>query len=404
MSPRNMAFVLALVFTLSPLAIDMYLPAFTAIAADLAVSTQDIAITISIYILGFSSGQFLGGPLSDYHGRRRVMLSGLAVFCASSLVLAMATKIEIFWLFRFIQALGGGVAAVVVPAVIRDHTEGQEAARLFTLIGLITIIAPAIAPALGTALFMLNGWRMIFFALAGFTALVFFVAARQLLKLVAPPPPSASETLWQRYRHVLSNSVAMRYLLAQGLVLGVMMTFLANASLVYMEKYGVNESVFSALFAGNIVVMAGFNRLNNLMLKRIPAGRIVVPAIGLQSVAAVGLLAITGFAPPLWAVVPLVMLAVGVMSCVMGNGQACALDFFPHHSGVAAALMGSGQFLIAAMVSGISTQFHSELIWPMSVTMAAASLLALVIVPSYETWRDRRGAQVEAAESRLSPT
>lgn len=401
MPSRSMAFVLALVFTLSPLAIDMYLPAFTAIATDLSVSTQDIAITISIYILGFSLGQFLGGPLSDYHGRRRVMLLGLAVFCASSLVLGVASEIRLFWLFRFVQAMGGGIAAVVVPAVIRDHTEGQEAARLFTLIGLITIIAPAIAPALGTALFMLSGWRAIFFALAGFTALVFLVAGHHLRKLVAPAPLPTSEKLWQRYRYVLSNTVAMRYLLAQGLVLGVMMTFLANSSLVYMEKYGVNESVFSVLFAANIVTMAVFNRLNSVLLKSIPAGRIVVPAIALQSTAAVTLLLVTGFAPPLWLVVPLVMLSVGVMSCVMGNGQACALDFFPNHSGVAAALMGSGQFLIAAMVSAISTQFHSDLMWPMSATMAGASLLALLIVPSYRTWRSRRDAMGSATEQPL---
>lgn len=401
MPSRSMAFVLALVFTLSPLAIDMYLPAFTAIATDLSVSTQDIAITISIYILGFSLGQFLGGPLSDYHGRRRVMLLGLAVFCASSLVLGVASEIRLFWLFRFVQAMGGGIAAVVVPAVIRDHTEGQEAARLFTLIGLITIIAPAIAPALGTALFMLSGWRAIFFALAGFTALVFLVAGHHLRKLVAPAPLPTSEKLWQRYRYVLSNTVAMRYLLAQGLVLGVMMTFLANSSLVYMEKYGVNESVFSVLFAANIVTMAVFNRLNSVLLKSIPAGRIVVPAIALQSTAAVTLLLVTGFAPPLWLVVPLVMLSVGVMSCVMGNGQACALDFFPNHSGVAAALMGSGQFLIAAMVSAISTQFHSDLMWPMSTTMAGASLLALLIVPSYRTWRSRRDAMGSATEQPL---
>lgn len=401
MPSRSMAFVLALVFTLSPLAIDMYLPAFTAIATDLAVSTQDIAITISIYILGFSLGQFVGGPLSDYYGRRRVMLLGLVVFCASSLVLGVAGEIRLFWMFRFVQAMGGGIAAVVVPAVIRDHTEGQEAARLFTLIGLITIIAPAIAPALGTALFMLSGWRAIFFALAGFTAVVFLVAGHQLRKLVAPAPPATSERLWQRYRHVLSNTVAMRYLLAQGLVLGVMMTFLANSSLVYMEKYGVNESVFSILFAANIVTMAMFNRLNSVLLKSIPAGRIVVPAIALQSTAAVALLAVTGFAPPLGLVVPLVMLSVGIMSCVMGNGQACALDFFPHHSGVAAALMGSGQFLIAAMVSAISTQFQSDLMWPMSATMAGASLLALLIVPSYRTWRTRREEMERATEQPL---
>lgn len=383
---RKMAAMLAAVYALSPLAIDMYLPTFSAIAGDLSVSTQDIAVTISIYILGFSLGQFVGGPLSDYRGRRPVMLTGLTIFFLASIALAVTDDIGFFWGLRFVQAIGGGLATVVVPALIRDYTEGQESAKLLTLIGLITVIAPAIAPAVGTLLFTLSGWRAIFFALAGYAALVIVLMWNRLRLVAAPRAGAASQSLAARYRFVLSNTVAMRYLLAQGLVFGVMMTFLANASLIYIERYGVSEGVFSALFAANVGAMALFNRLNHFLLNRLPAARIVVPAIALQGVASLALLIVTGFGPPLWVVVPVIMLIVGSLGCIMGNAQACLLQFFPHHSGIASSLMGSGLFLIAAVVSAISTQFHSDLMWPMSVTMSVAALLALLIVPSAHTW------------------
>jgi DHA1 family bicyclomycin/chloramphenicol resistance-like MFS transporter len=382
MSSTRLAATLALVFALSPLAIDLYLPTFTAIADTLSVPTQDIALTISIYILGLSLGQFIGGPLSDYRGRRPVLFWGLGVFCVASIVLATTQSIAVFWGARFIQAVGGGFASVVVPAMIRDRTEGQETAKLFALIALITIIAPGIAPAVGTLIYALSGWRAVFFALASYAAVVGLITWRFLHVQPRAQSPAVGSLL-TRYRYVLGNPIAMRYLLAQGLGFGVMMTFLANASLVYIESYGVSESTFSILFACNVATLAVLNRVNRVLLNRMASARILTASVALQFLACLALFAMTAFNPPLWLVVPMVMLAVGALGGVMGNSQACMLQFFPHHSGIASALLGSGQYLIAAVVSAISTQFHSQQMWPMTTTMLASALLALLIVPSY---------------------
>ena len=141
MPPMRLIISLALIFTLSPLAIDMYLPTIPAIAGELAVPVQDVAIIVSLYILGLSFGQFFGGPISDYIGRRPVLFFGLAVFALASLSIALTNSLQVLWFARFLQAVGGGFAAVVVPAIIRDHTEGQATAKLFSQIMLITIIA-----------------------------------------------------------------------------------------------------------------------------------------------------------------------------------------------------------------------------------------------------------------------
>ncbi|POP53435.1 multidrug effflux MFS transporter [Zhongshania marina] len=385
MPPLRLIISLALIFALSPLAIDMYLPTIPAIAGELSVPVQDIAITVSLYILGLSFGQFFGGPISDYIGRRPVLFTGLAIFALASLIIAYTDSLQVFWAARFLQALGGGLASVVVPAIVRDHTEGQATAKLFSHIMLITIIAPAIAPSIGTLLYSVSGWRMVFIALAVYAVAVSVMAmifVGRVSKTEAPVVAApVQESLLARYRFVLSNATAMRYLLSQGFAFGVMMTFVANAALVYIDQYGVTETQFSMLFAANIVMMAVGNRLNNYLLNSILAARIMQMALVFQCFATGSLLLLSGFMPPLWVVVPLIMLAVGSLSGVMGNSQASALQFFPNHSGVASALLGSAQYLIGGVVSGVSTLFLSDKMWPMTITMFVGAFLAWVFVP-----------------------
>lgn len=385
MPPLRLIISLALIFALSPLAIDMYLPTIPAIAGELYVPVQDIAITVSLYILGLSFGQFFGGPISDYIGRRPVLFTGLAIFALASLIIAYTDSLQVFWAARFLQALGGGLASVVVPAIVRDHTEGQATAKLFSHIMLITIIAPAIAPSIGTLLYSVSGWRMVFIALAVYAVAVSVMAmifVGRVSKTEAPVVAApVQESLLARYRFVLSNATAMRYLLSQGFAFGVMMTFVANAALVYIDQYGVTETQFSMLFAANIVMMAVGNRLNNYLLNSILAARIMQMALVFQCFATGSLLLLSGFMPPLWVVVPLIMLAVGSLSGVMGNSQASALQFFPNHSGVASALLGSAQYLIGGVVSGVSTLFLSDKMWPMTITMFVGAFLAWVFVP-----------------------
>jgi MFS transporter, DHA1 family, multidrug resistance protein len=382
--PMRLIISLALIFTLSPLAIDMYLPTIPVIAGELAVPVQNVAITVSLYILGLSFGQFFGGPISDYIGRRPVLFFGLAVFALASLCIAFTDSINMLWAARFMQALGGGFASVVVPAIIRDHTEGQATAKLFSQIMLITIIAPAVAPSIGTFLYSISGWRMVFFVLAGYAVVVSIMVAA-FIKGESKPSASdsapARESLVARYRFVLSNATAMRYLASQGLAFGVMITFLANAALVYIDQFGATETQFSMLFAANVVTLAVANRVNNKLLNTVPAARIVSKALILQCCATFGLILISGFSPSLWVVVPLIMLSIGSLGGVMGNSQACALQFFPNHSGIASALLGSAQYLIGGVISAASTLFLSDKMWPMTITMFAAALLALLIVP-----------------------
>lgn len=389
----SLAILFASIFALSPLAIDMYLPTIPALAQVFDASIQDVAVSISIYIIGLAIGQFIGGPISDSWGRLPILLTGLGIFFIASLGLANADTLHTFWWLRFVQAIGGGFAAVVVPAVIRDHTEGQATAKLLTFISMMTIIAPAIAPALGTLAFKLSGWRSVFYILAAYSAVVAMGIWRKFPVTVTRSQNEDTGSVFSRYRQVFIHPLAPRYLLAQGLNFGVMMTFLVNSSLVYIDHYGLNETTFSALFAANVLFLMFGNRLNSYLLNRLPAALIVHRAIALQSFACLGLLVATYFEPPLYVVVPWIALSYISLGGVMGNSPACYMQFFPVGAGTAASLLGSGQYLLSAVVSAISTQFHSDSLWPMSATMTAAALLAMVLVPRPERYAEQLRAE-----------
>ncbi len=125
----SLIMLLAAVFAMSPpFAIDSYLPAIPAMAADLNIETSMVSVTVSIYVLGMAIGQLFGGPLSDRFGRRPIMVAGLLIFSVGSLLIASAESMEMLWSWRVIQSIGGGIAVVGVPATIRDNAEGKEAA------------------------------------------------------------------------------------------------------------------------------------------------------------------------------------------------------------------------------------------------------------------------------------
>jgi DHA1 family bicyclomycin/chloramphenicol resistance-like MFS transporter len=168
----------------------------------------------------------------------------------------------------------------------------------------------------------------VFLVLAAYALTVCFLASIIIKKRGSDPRPPLVDSLLTRYKFVLTNRTAMAYLVAQSLGFSVMITFVANAALVYIDLYGQSETVFSMLFAGNIVTLAIANRINNRLLNTVPAEQILPRAMLLLFVFCTGLLLVTAFSPPLWVVVPLVMLAVGALGGVMGNSQACALQFF----------------------------------------------------------------------------
>lgn len=372
-----------------PFALDAYLPAFPQIAADLGVSTNEVGLTLSIYVFVLACGQLVGGPLSDRFGRRGVIFTGLTIFVLGSLLVTTAHSLTAMLGWRALQAFGGGWVAVSVPAIVRDHTSGSETARLFSLIALIMFIAPAIAPTIGSGLLAVLGWHGIFEFLAVYGLLV-----GVLLQLLLFPHSSSSTgsersrgvqplaALITNYGHVFRHRTVMLLVVLQALAFGVLLIYLTHAPFLLQDWLGLGNSGFSAVFALNVATMACVSLLNRRLLLRYEPRRILAVAVRFQTLAVLALLAVVVLPLPRWLVIPALMLIVGAMGATAPNIQASVMQFFRELGGTAAAVLGAVQFAGGGLLSAASAlivQGHAPRVgW----SMLACSLLAtLLIIP-----------------------
>ena len=164
--------LLALLTAIAPLAIDMYLPAMANMASSLNSDIHHVELSVSTFLLGFALGQITGGPLSDSFGRKPIIYLGLAIFGAASLSLIWVTSLDELLILRVVQAVGGGLAVVNSTAIVRDNFDGADIARVLSMIAMIMMAAPMIAPMLGSLVLHFSQWQTIFAVLAAYSAVL----------------------------------------------------------------------------------------------------------------------------------------------------------------------------------------------------------------------------------------
>ncbi|MDN6321347.1 MAG: Bcr/CflA family efflux MFS transporter [Halomonas sp.] len=362
-TPFIVVLSLALTMMLGPFSMDTYLPAFPVIGESLGISQQAVSLSVSVYVFAMAVGQLIGGALSDRFGRQRVLMSGLAIFALSSIVIGMADSLNTLLSGRAVQAIGAGLTLVSVPALVRDRVAGRDAAKLFSMMGFIMVLAPGIAPSVGSAILALGSWHYIFFALAVYAVLLVPLLVRVLFsgKGKVSRTKSPKMSLLARYKLVLSTKPALPFIAWQAASFSTLMMFITYASFIYQGHFGQSPSSFSVLFAANIVAMLFFNICNRVLLSRMSSMRILQLATGCQAVG-IALLVMAAFMEwPMYAFLFAMMLTIGTVGAISPNIQACFLEFFPTSSGTAAALLGAAQFGIAGILSALSAMLPHTL-------------------------------------------
>ncbi|MGE4471372.1 MAG: multidrug effflux MFS transporter [Sulfuricurvum sp.] len=364
--------LLAALTSVTPLAIDTYLPSMPEIARFLHVGIEKIEMTISIFLLFFAMGQLIGGILSDRIGRRSTALIGLSLFAAADFALFLTTTLEELYLFRGMQALAGGLAIVNAPAIVRDLFHGKEAAKIFSTIASITMIAPMVAPALGSLVISYFSWNYVFLFLGIYSTSVFLVLFFYL-------PETGSKTrsqIAEAYKRVLTHKEALGYILALSFSFSGMFIFIEKSSFIYMEYFHVSKQLFPFLFGANVLVMIALTRLNIKMVQTYEPKTILSAGMTIQLAAGTVLLLLS-FSPNLPAVFFAMTIYVGILGIIFGNGIALALEFFKNDSGVANSVIGVTEFTIAGTIGFIASSIHTGTLIPIFAMMAATPLLAL---------------------------
>jgi len=404
---KKLIVTLSSIFAISPFAIDSYLPALPQIAAEMQVDISMLSVTVSLYILGLGLGQLIGGPLSDKHGRLPIMLFGLSIFAIASLLLTTSTHIHVLWMWRLIEAIGGGIAIVGVPATIRDNANGKEAAKLFSLVALIMMIAPSIAPTIGNFILSFHTWHWVFYFIAMMSIFAMLMAikyvphqsarSKRQLQIDAEQAGQKTEpTKAISFLQVLTHKQAAGYMIAQGFAFAVMISFVTNSAMIYMGVFEVSAKTFSQLFAINIVSLVIINRLNTFLLNRFEPSTLLRFFL-LMQLSGTLLLTSSLFLDiqNLTFTVIAFAISIGANGGIISNSSACFLKFFGKNAGKASAVLGAFQCITGALVSAFAAFISMGKIQPVLIMMLVSSSIALTAV----IYSNKQMKLLEAQES-----
>jgi len=376
-SHRRYALILGALAAMGPFSVDMYLPAFPALATSLQATPGAVQGTLAIYFLGMAAGQVFYGPLADRLGRRGPLFVGLGLFSLASVACALAPDIGALTAARLAQALGGCAGMVIARAVVRDVTDERGVVRLMASLMLVMSVAPIMAPIVGGALLPYFGWRGIFALLALYGAAMLVVVALFLPETLPVERRRRDGVLatLRVWRGLLLDPRFMGHALSGGFIIGGMFAYITGSPFVFMELHGVAPGHYGFYFGANAIGIMLAGQVTARLAQRRPAAQLLPVVLAVALVAGLALLAaaLTGLGGFPGIVVTL-FCYVAMIGAVMP--LTVALGMGPHGAvaGNASALMGTLQFGTGALVGGLLGVLQDGTALPMAALVAACGV------------------------------
>lgn len=374
--------ILGSLTAMGPLAIDMYLPSFPAIARDLGATPSGVQGTVAIYFIGLAIGQVFYGPISDRLGRKRPLYFGLLLFIAASIGCAFATSVRALLAWRFLQALGGCADMVVARAVVRDRFDPSDSIRVLSLLILVMGIAPILAPLIGGQLLVTFGWRSVFWALAGCATLGFLAVAFLLRESLLPERRRRDDLgeVFGVYGALLRDRAYMAYVLSGGLAISGMFAYIAASPFVFIELFHVAPERYGLFFGMNALGLITASQVNGRLARRVNPRTILRTVLPATALAGLVLLASastgTGGFPGI--LVPL-FVYVASLGFILPNTTVLAMAPHGRMAGSASALLGTIQFLLGATAASVAGALGSGSAVPLALVIAACAVGSFLI-------------------------
>lgn len=382
---RTLVLILGSLIALGPLSIDMYLPAFSKVSADLNVPPSQVEWSLAAFFLGLSVGQLIYGFLADRLGRKLPLYFGLSIYLAASISCALAPTIHLLVLSRFLQALGACAGMVISRAMVRDLFSHRESAAVFSTLVLVMGIAPILAPLIGGEIIKHYHWSTIFWVLGLFSALCLIAVQKLLPESRAGNPSVLLSRAFRSYADVLSHRDFLFNAVSAALAQAGLFAYITGSPYVFIELYEVAPENYGWIFGANALGLIATSQLNVRFVKAYGPRRVLNLALLVTASAAVVLLSSSllhlGF---IGILIPL-FIYVASLGAVFPNSTANALSNHGHRAGVASALIGTIQFLFATLAALFVSVLHTKSELPMTGTIAIFGVLAFITSRSIDT-------------------
>lgn len=380
---REFTLLVAAMMAVTALSIDTILPALGIISREMALANANHAqFLVGGIFIGMGSGQLLAGPLSDALGRKRVLYIGLCIHLIGSLVCLFAPSFPVLLVGRVLQGLGAAGPYVTAVSIVRDKYAGRAMAKVMSLVMMVFIMVPAIAPSLGQGIMLLAGWRDIFimymvYALA-ITGWVFFRLEETLPR--EKRVPFNPKNLKHGLREVLKNRLTVSYTLCMGISFGSLMGYINSAQQIFQEHFAVGQR-FTIYFGLLAMVIGVASLVNSRIVQRLGMRYIVIRGMGTVIVASTAFLLLHLLVEP---TLPMFMAYAAVMffcfGLVHGNLNALAMEPMGHIAGLAAAIIGFTSSMLSMSIGAVIGQSYNDTLVPLATGFAVLFSIALGIV------------------------
>ncbi|SIR19636.1 multidrug effflux MFS transporter [Shewanella morhuae] len=367
--------MLAAIVAITPLAIDMYLPAMSTLALNFQTDVTTVQQSLSIYLAGYALGMLCFGPLADRIGRRPMVIMGLSGFMLTSLLIGFAGQVEVFLGLRFLQAFIGAAATVVVPGYIKE-VYGDNTAKGMSYVSLIMMLAPLLAPSIGSVILELGDWHLIFFVQSAYAVTLL------LLVLFALKMPSdkdmdtrSQKSFFGAYATVLTRQ-GVKLNIASGVLTSfAFFCYLTASPFVYMEVFSLDKSYFAILFSTNVGALMLANIINTRIVGRYGSLRMLHVSTFFGAIAGVGLLTVNLLDLSYHFTVMMLIPLMGCLGVMSVNADAIVLMKFKQETGTATAVIGTLRFGCGALAGPLLAMFYDGTAVPFAALMLTAILL-----------------------------
>ncbi|WP_051309043.1 Bcr/CflA family multidrug efflux MFS transporter [Desulfogranum japonicum] len=368
--------VLSLLMGFASISTDLYLPAMPAMSRSLGADHGTIELTISGYLIGFSFGQLVWGPISDRYGRRPSTATGLLLFVIGSAGCAMAGDAHVLIGWRIVQALGACSCVALSRAMIRDLYDGNRAARMLSILITVMAIAPLIGPLVGGQIVLIAGWRAIFWFLVSIGVLT--CIALWTIPETLPESRRNNAPLIHSisgYVRLLCDRRVLGYAGTGGFYYAGMFAYIAGTPFAYIDYYHIPEERYGLLFGLAVAGIMGANMLNTRLVMRhgydkiLHLGALSAFITAIMVTVAAG----TGWGG-LWGLVIPLFLFVSTSGLIVANSVTGALAHFPERAGAVSALVGAIHYGSGIMGSALVGILADQTPWPMGLVIGVTGL------------------------------
>ncbi|MCA1442415.1 multidrug effflux MFS transporter [Ensifer sp. IC4062] len=375
--------LMAMLMSINAVSIDIMLPGLQEIGASLGVADEnDRQFVITAYLIGMGFAQLFFGPLSDRFGRKGPLLGGLALYGLCALAIVFVPTFAALLFFRFVQGVGAAATRVITVSVVRDVYGGRQMAEIMSLVMMVFMIVPVIAPSIGQLIMLFSEWHMIFVVIALFAVAIAAPVALRLQETLAPANRRAftASSILDGFRIVLTNRLALFYTLATSALLGGLFGFVNSAQQILVGVYGLGIW-FPGVFAAFAGMMAVASFTNSRLVRR----------FGMRALSHAALLGFT-LASFVWVSLSLIgplplaffiILHAATMfqfGLIAANFNAMAMEPLGHVAGTASSVLGFTQTIGGGIIGALIGQAFDGTVMPLAAGFFTVAIFALAFV------------------------